>query len=237
MARGNNGKRHAPETQRRAVELVRGGMSARDAAASLGDPDAWRSIARWAASARDATYGAGAAPGVVRVPPRAKPAPATPPAPASPASTPNEAPRAPVAPDPPSTSTLTPSEAFEAGLATLLATEDDPTLLDVGELDLLIRLLTKHIGTATGLGDWTALTKLFEFRKLLSLTLKQARPPEKVDPMRDPTNLEALAELRARHAAMREPLEVSPPLVAAMRAHVENLERRLAGDDDVEEVA
>lgn len=119
-------------------------------------------------------------------------------------------------------------ETFEAEFADLYATEQDPTLLDVGELSALLRLLTRHLGTAIGVGDLPSLTKLFDFRRTLSLTLNQIRPPEKVDPLRDPTNLEALAELRARYLAMREPLEVSPPLVAAYRAHVEELERRAA---------
>lgn len=209
------------------MALVRGGLTARAAADAMGEPGLWRSIARWAAAARDAAYGGGTPPGIVKVAGRSR-APAI-----SPPSQPPDPVPAPAPPPPAGT----PGEAFEAELAALLASERDPTMLDVGELAALCRLLTRHLATATGAGDWNALTKLFEFRKTLSLTLKQVRPPEKVDPLRDPTNLEALAELRARHAAMRSPLEVSPPLVAAMRAHLAELERRAANGDESTEVA
>jgi hypothetical protein len=224
VAQETNRPHHSPQKRARAVELVRGGLTARAAAEAMGEPGLWRSIARWASAVRDATYG-DAPPGFVRVAPRSLAQALSPPS-QPPDPVPAPAPQA-----------GTPGEAFDAELAALFASERDPTMLDVGELAALCRLLTRHLATATGAGDWNALTKLFEFRKTLSLTLKQVRPPEKVDPLRDPTNLEALAELRARYAAMRDPLEVSPPLVAAMRAHLAELERRAGGGGEAEEVA
>ena len=78
-----------------------------------------------------------------------------------------------------------------------------------------------------GIVDWRAIRPLFEFRATLSDAITRNRPPERVDPARDPTNLGALEELRNRLDALRAPAELSAPVVEAVEAHAAALRARL----------
>lgn len=221
---------HSETAKAAALELTRSGMSARDAEKALGKRAIkvpWRTIARWEEERRKGVYSA----------PKAKPRGTASPTPAAPATSPPETPRGKLsaliaeacgvdaddAGRPPGEAL----ETFEAALAAI-AGDASPTAVDVETLVALIRLLTAHLGKAIGVSDWSAIRPLFQFRVMLSTQLAAVQPPEKPDPERDPTNLDALAALRARHAELRHAAEETPQGFAAVKAHVDELARRMA---------
>lgn len=105
--------------------------------------------------------------------------------------------------------------------------------LDIERLpaELLVRasqLTFDALERALANGEIVAVDKLATVLDRFAHRLAEVRPPEKVEPVRDPTNVAARREILARWEMLREPFEVSMPLVEQMQAHVDALRARVA---------
>lgn len=69
--------------------------------------------------------------------------------------------------------------------------------------------------------------KLASVLERFSRRLVEVRPPERVEPVKDPTNLAARREILARWERLREPYEVALPVVEAIEAHAARLRARM----------
>lgn len=75
-------------------------------------------------------------------------------------------------------------------------------------------------------GNIVAADKLATVLEHFCKRLAEVRPPEKVDPVKDPANVGARREILARWELLRDPYEVSTPVVDQLQAHVDALRAR-----------
>lgn len=75
-------------------------------------------------------------------------------------------------------------------------------------------------------GNILSADKIATVLERFAARLVEVRPPERVDPVKDPANVEARREILARWDLLRDPYEVSAPVVDQLQAHVDALRAR-----------
>lgn len=93
--------------------------------------------------------------------------------------------------------------------------------LDLAELRGLSALFQDKLTAALAVGDVRLAKGLLEGRILVAREVARLRPPTPPDPARDPANVAAREDLRARLERLREASRASPPAVEQARAWLE----------------
>lgn len=100
----------------------------------------------------------------------------------------------------------------------------DPGMRDVAQLEATAELFSARIQRAIKEADLRVLAGLVPLRLQISQTLARVRPPPKLDPEADPSNLAAREELLARVERLAAEAEATEATRAAIRAHLAALE-------------
>ena len=93
--------------------------------------------------------------------------------------------------------------------------------LDLGELRTLSKLFDEKLRAATEAGDVKLAKGLLDARLVTAREIARLRPATPPDPARDPANVEAREELRARLERLRDASRASEPARAQARAWLE----------------
>ena len=108
-------------------------------------------------------------------------------------------------------------------------TDDALARLPADLLARASRQTARALKKALALREVIAVDKLASVLERFSRRLVECRPPERVEPVKDPTNLAARREVLARWELLRAPIEVALPTVEAIEAHAAALRARAIG--------
>ncbi len=122
-----------------------------------------------------------------------------------------------------------PTDSPPEGVATDASIADDVDIdhLPAELLTLASRDTFGALREALRRGEVVAADKLATVLERFARRLVEVRPPEKIDPVKDPTNVSARREILDRWNRLREPYEIAAPMIDQLQAHVDALRARL----------
>lgn len=108
--------------------------------------------------------------------------------------------------------------------------EGDLVELDLARLAQLSAAVDQRIEAALAGQEWRGLPTLTRLRLDLGAAISRLRPPPKLDPDQDPTNVAARVELRERVERQLVELERQEVTRTAMRGHLDALDAAAAAE-------